>query len=109
MFAQSLSKGSEEAQVALQRLTSFLEVEGASGRISPALQKKVLGKLLTIDLKQLLLNETIIHSLFCFPSAIVITDVLLVALSDCLAENPQLIATARLSLGGQFPKQLDKH
>lgn len=45
MFAQSLSKGSEEAQVALQRLTSFLEVEGASGRISPASQKKVLGKL----------------------------------------------------------------
>lgn len=44
MFAQSLSKGSEEAQIALQRLTSFLEVEGASGRISPALQKKVLGK-----------------------------------------------------------------
>lgn len=44
MFVQSLSKGSEEAQDALQRLTSFLEVEGASGRISPALQKKVLGK-----------------------------------------------------------------
>lgn len=43
MFAQSLSKGSEEAQIALQRLTSFLETEGASGRISPALQKKVLG------------------------------------------------------------------
>lgn len=45
MFSQSLSKGSEEAQVALQRLTSFLEAEGAKGRISPALQKKVLGNL----------------------------------------------------------------
>lgn len=44
MFAQSLSKGSEEAQVALQRLTTFLEREGSSGRISPAMQKKVLGK-----------------------------------------------------------------
>lgn len=43
MFSQSLSKGSEEAQIALQRLTTFLESEGSSGRISPALQKKVLG------------------------------------------------------------------
>lgn len=43
MFAQSLSKGSEETQMALQRLTTFLEAEGASGRISPALHKKVLG------------------------------------------------------------------
>lgn len=49
MFSQSLSKdkdkGSEEAQMALQRLTAFLEGEGTSGRISPALQKKVLGNL----------------------------------------------------------------
>ncbi|XP_055315447.1 uncharacterized protein LOC129575609 isoform X2 [Sitodiplosis mosellana] len=81
MFSQSLSKGSEEAQIALQRLTTFLEGEGTSGRISPALQKKVL-------------------------------DVLLVALSDCLAENPQLFAAAKLSLGdtgGQLSKQPDKH
>lgn len=45
MFSQSLSKGSEEAQMALQRLGGFLQTEGAKGRISPALQKKVLGKI----------------------------------------------------------------
>lgn len=44
MFSQSLSKGSEEAQLALQQLTTYLEIEGANGRISPAVQKKVLGK-----------------------------------------------------------------
>ncbi|XP_031618466.1 uncharacterized protein LOC116337750 isoform X2 [Contarinia nasturtii] len=81
MFAQSLAKGSDEAQTTLQRMTTFLESEGSSGRISPALQKSVL-------------------------------DVLLVALADCLAENPQLVAAAKLSLsetGLQLPKQLDKH
>lgn len=46
MFAQSLTKGSEPAQTALQRLTNFLEAEGAQGRISPALQKKILDVLL---------------------------------------------------------------
>lgn len=51
MFSQSLSKdkGSEEAQIALQRLTAFLEGEGTSGRISPALQKKVLGNFQNIS------------------------------------------------------------
>lgn len=47
MFSQSLVRGSEEAQVALQRLTGFLESEGTHGRISPALQKKILDVLLT--------------------------------------------------------------
>lgn len=46
MFTQSLHEGSEKAQVALQKLTGFLESEGAHGRISPALQKKVLDVLL---------------------------------------------------------------
>lgn len=44
MFTQSLTHGSEESQAALQKLTHFLESEGKHGRISPALQKKVLGK-----------------------------------------------------------------
>lgn len=45
MFTQSLTHGSEESQAALQKLTQFLENEGKQGRISPALQKKILGKL----------------------------------------------------------------
>ena len=44
MFTQSLTHGSEESQSALQKLTQFLESEGKHGRISPALQKKVLGE-----------------------------------------------------------------
>ncbi len=44
MFTQSLTHGSEQSQRALQRLTGFLEAEGSSGRISPALQKKILGE-----------------------------------------------------------------
>lgn len=44
MFTQSLTRGSEDSQVALQKLTQFLENEGKKGRISPMLQKKVLGK-----------------------------------------------------------------
>lgn len=43
MFTQSLTHGSEESQSALQKLTQFLESEGKRGRISPALQKKILG------------------------------------------------------------------
>ncbi|XP_059607813.1 uncharacterized protein LOC132255708 [Phlebotomus argentipes] len=46
MFSQSLTKGSEHAHIALQRLTEFLESEGNYGRISPSLQKKVLDVLL---------------------------------------------------------------
>jgi hypothetical protein len=44
MFTQSLTHGSEESQAALQKLTQFLESEGKHGRISPILQKKILGK-----------------------------------------------------------------
>jgi hypothetical protein len=44
MFTQSLTRGSEDSQAALQKLTQFLENEGKKGRISPMLQKKVLGK-----------------------------------------------------------------
>lgn len=44
MFTQSLTQGSEESQAALQKLTKFLDSEGKHGRISPALQKKVLGE-----------------------------------------------------------------
>lgn len=43
MFTQSLTQGSEQSQSALQKLTEFLEKEGKSGRISPSLQKKILG------------------------------------------------------------------
>lgn len=68
MFAQSLTQGSEPAQHALQKLTEFLESEGAHGRISPTLQKKIL-------------------------------DVLLAALADTLAENPELMKAARSALG----------
>ncbi|KAL1376212.1 hypothetical protein pipiens_017027 [Culex pipiens pipiens] len=45
MFVQSLTQGSEPAQHALQKLTEFLESEGVHGRISPTLQKKILGKI----------------------------------------------------------------
>ncbi|XP_037029914.1 uncharacterized protein LOC119069847 isoform X2 [Bradysia coprophila] len=78
MFSQSLTRGSEQAQAALQRLTGFLESEGAHGRISPALQKKVL-------------------------------DVLLAALSDCLAEHPELVPIARIGLGNSFDELPNKH
>lgn len=46
MFTQSLNQGSDEGQLALQKLIAFLEKEGQQGRISPALQKKVLDVLL---------------------------------------------------------------
>ncbi|XP_073981321.1 uncharacterized protein [Rhodnius prolixus] len=42
MFRQSLSRGSVEAQDALQKFTDFLENEAQQGRISRALEKKVL-------------------------------------------------------------------
>lgn len=54
MFTQSLTQGSEESQTALQKLTEFLEKEGKHGRISPALQKKILG-----TMGNLLLSKTI--------------------------------------------------
>lgn len=73
MFTQSLTRGSEPAQHALQKLTEFLESEGSHGRISPVLQKKIL-------------------------------DVLLAALADTLAENPELLKAARTALG----KHMDK-
>lgn len=42
MFTQSLTRGSEPAQNALEKLTVFLETEGTNGRISASLQKKIL-------------------------------------------------------------------
>lgn len=45
MFTQSLTRGSEESQVALQKLTEFLEREGKHGKISANLQKKILGEI----------------------------------------------------------------
>ncbi|XP_070136987.1 uncharacterized protein [Drosophila bipectinata] len=47
MFAQSLSHGSDEAQMELQKLTEFLEREGNMGVIPLDLQKKVLRVLLS--------------------------------------------------------------
>ncbi|XP_063704295.1 uncharacterized protein LOC134833780 [Culicoides brevitarsis] len=47
MFTQSLTQDqSEDTQVALEKLTAFLENEGQQGRISPVLQKKILDVLL---------------------------------------------------------------
>lgn len=46
MFEQSLKHASSESQMALQKLTEFVESEGKHGRISPALQKKILGKII---------------------------------------------------------------
>lgn len=43
MFTQSLTRGSVEAQAALQKFTNFLETEAEEGHISRALEKKVLG------------------------------------------------------------------
>ena len=77
MFSQSLVRGSEQAQHALQKLTGFLEAESENGRISPALQRKVL-------------------------------DVLLLALSDTLAENPELLNAARNALGEHMDR-LNNH
>ncbi|KAG8286479.1 hypothetical protein J6590_059674 [Homalodisca vitripennis] len=42
MFSQSLTRGSSEAQEALQKFTGFLEAETENGRISRSLEKKVL-------------------------------------------------------------------
>jgi len=68
MFTQSLTRGSAEAQDALQKFTNFLEAEVQTGRISRSLEKKVL-------------------------------DVLIASLSDTLTDHPELINTARESLG----------
>lgn len=54
MFFQSLTTGSQQAQVALQRLTSFLENEGTEGRVSPVLQKRILGNAIFL---RILLNN----------------------------------------------------
>jgi len=56
MFAQSLSHGSDEAQMELQKLTEFLEREGNMGVIPIDLQKKVLSEY-TINF--ISLNQTI--------------------------------------------------
>ncbi|RZC36499.1 uncharacterized protein BDFB_001634, partial [Asbolus verrucosus] len=46
MFTQSLTRGSAEAQQALQKFTNFLEIEAEQGHISRALEKKVLDVLI---------------------------------------------------------------
>lgn len=46
MFTQSLTRGSAEAQQALQKFTNFLEAEAEQGHISRALEKKVLDVLI---------------------------------------------------------------
>ncbi|XP_017783601.1 PREDICTED: uncharacterized protein LOC108567568 [Nicrophorus vespilloides] len=46
MFTQSLTRGSAEAQQALQKFTAFLETEADQGHISRALEKKVLDVLI---------------------------------------------------------------
>lgn len=86
MFTQSLTHGSEESQSALQKLTQFLESEGKRGRISPALQKKILG-----------MNNFVIELIrawaYCHVNLFI--DVLLAALSDTLSENPEVMEKAR--------------
>lgn len=37
------------------------------------------------------------------------TDVLLAALSDCLAEHPELVPVARMGLGNTFDELPNKH
>ncbi|XP_056632675.1 uncharacterized protein LOC130442531 isoform X2 [Diorhabda sublineata] len=46
MFTQSLTRGSAEAQQALQKFTNFLEAEAEQGHITRALEKKVLDILI---------------------------------------------------------------
>ena len=96
MFEESLTKGSGQAQVALQRLTTFLETEGAKDRISPALQKKVLGNYCKPNR-----NFTQNANLNDKRSP---PDVLLAALSDCLTEHPGLIPAAKASLGSAIDR-----
>lgn len=85
MFTQSLTHGSEESQAALQKLTQFLENEGKHGRISPALQKKILSK-----------NRLSMNTLWRVINIFLFTDVLLASLSDTLNENPEVMEKARL-------------
>lgn len=40
--------GGSEAQESLQKFTDFLETEASRGRISRALEKKILGKMINI-------------------------------------------------------------
>ncbi|KAG5872263.1 hypothetical protein JTB14_021863, partial [Gonioctena quinquepunctata] len=47
MFTQSLTRGSAEAQQALQKFTNFLEAEAGQGHISRSLEKKVLDVLIS--------------------------------------------------------------
>lgn len=113
MFFQSLTTGSQQAQVALQRLTTFLENEGTEGRVSPVLQKRILGNailfrlfLINMLLKNYssplfwtaFLNTNLLYKIFVF------ADVLLTALSDCLAEHPDLLPAARDGLGAALEK-----
>jgi len=42
--------GGSEAQESLQKFTDFLETEASRGRISRALEKKILGK--TVNIQQ---------------------------------------------------------
>jgi hypothetical protein len=63
MFTQSLTHGSEESQTALQKLTQFLESEGKQGRISPSLQKKVLG---SKQMQDCLFISTILYNYLFF-------------------------------------------
>lgn len=44
IFTQSLSDGNVDAQTALTKFINFLEKEAEEGRISRALEKKVLGE-----------------------------------------------------------------
>lgn len=46
MFSKALLKGSPQAQDALQKFIGFIEVEAGEGRISPALQAKVIDVLM---------------------------------------------------------------
>ncbi|CAH1168190.1 unnamed protein product [Phyllotreta striolata] len=46
MFTQSLTRGNEEAQQALQKFTNFLETEAEQGHISREIEKRVLDVLI---------------------------------------------------------------
>lgn len=94
MFSQSLSRGSTEAQLALQKFTNYLEAEAEQGRISKSLEKKVLGSYAHIFIYKYIVSyykHVFLHKT---------TDVLIESLTDTLTEHPEFVSVARTGLGG---------
>lgn len=79
MFTQGLTRGSAEAQQALQKFTKFLETEAEQGHISRTLEKKVLG-----------MQPNIHNQIFRLHDLIWFADVLIASLTDTLSEHPEI-------------------